>query len=924
MKYRNSILSIKEREEVLFHLVQEKKPHVEFVLTEDDFLKIKKLEIHLQLGYAIQLLYLRVKGLNVGSLYERIPENVVKYVASQLHCNTIFLEKYWKIKNTSNRHFQEIYQSLEFSKFQYTNELKNKIYKIAFSNGNNVNMIKEVFLLLKLSKIISPKISAIEHFLWLAIENSESNIYSKILEQVADKEKVRTLLTIEINGSSTYSRIKNITVNSNSTGVKELLKAIKELDTYGSTIDLSFLSEKKLRYYTSEIQRSDKFRIDKFQKQDKKDAYLAMFIYFRRKEFVDMVIEVTSSYASTVMKRSRKKTKEYSIQNHIKLKVNSEKLKEVVKSILKIQEIEELKKYQNSLLPLKNELEFQDEEMEDIDFLLKSHQSFNYLDKLLECIQFDSNTKPEFIRYLKAFESFKNKKKIHINISIFPVQWQKNIKKHGSTKKVVELAFLYSIRDYIRSGDIFVRESRKYNSFDHYLIEHQKEFDTEEARQFIEKLKLLIKIPKKIEFSTEIIQDEKSVLSDRIYSYFPKITMTEILYEVNSWTKILEDIRNLEKNSLEKQKSLIATLLANGHNIGFSKMSISSSIDEAALRRINEFYFNNEALSKAQKTLVNYHHSLKIVNNWGSGDKSSSDGMRVPINSKTIYADYNAHYGNKGGGIYRHISDQYTPFYVQMLEGRDSNHVLDGLLYHGTDLDIYEHSTDTAGYTEQMFALTYFLGFNFKPRIKNLNQQQLYAFENKEVEDIKFKKINEKIIIENHNEIMRLIESIRCGKVKASLILQKINSYNRDNGVAKGLKEIGRILKTKYILEYYSDEQLRKEVQKMLNKGESINSVGRLMFFGKHGRLNENTIEKQLEKASCLNILLSSLIIWNSRYLDKVYWTVKDEEWFDEKEFHRVSPLGTQHVNFLGKYIFEEKIITAKDGLRELAIKDLG
>ena len=313
-------------------------------------------------------------------------------------------------------------------------------------------------------------------------------------------------------------------------------------------------------------------------------------------------------------------------------------------------------------------------------------------------------------------------------------------------------------------------------------------------------MKLLIKIPKTIEFSTEIIHDENSVFSDRIYSYFPKITMTEILYEVNSWTKILEDIRDLEKNSLEKQKLLIATLLSNGHNIGFSKMSISSSIDEAVLRRINEFYFNNEALSKAQKTLVNYHHSLKIVGNWGSGASSSSDGMRVPINSKTIYADYNAHYGNKGGGIYRHISDQYTPFYVQMLEGRDSNHVLDGLLYHGTDLGIYEHSTDTAGYTEQMFALTYFLGFNFKPRIKNLAQQQLYAFENVEVEEIKFKKINEKIIIENYNEIVRLIESIRCGKVKASLILQKINSYNKDNGVAKGLKEIGRILKTKYIL----------------------------------------------------------------------------------------------------------------------------
>jgi Transposase and inactivated derivatives, TnpA family len=295
--------------------------------------------------------------------------------------------------------------------------------------------------------------------------------------------------------------------------------------------------------------------------------------------------------------------------------------------------------------------------------------------------------------------------------------------------------------------------------------------------------------------------------------------------------------------------------------------------------------------------------------------------MRVQITLKTIYADYNTHYGNKGGAMYRHVSDQYTPFYVRMLEARDSNHVLDGLLHHGTDLEILDHSTDTAGYTEQMFALTYFLGFNFKPRIKNLSQQQLYAFENIEIGETKFKKINEKIILENYTEVKRLVESIRCGKVKASLILQKIDSYARDNGVAKGLKEIGRILKTKYILDYYSDGILRKEVQKMLNKGESINSLGRLMFFGKNGRLNESSIESQLEKASCLNILLSSLIIWNSRYLEKVYNIVKDKEWFDENEFKRVSPLGTQYVNFYGKYIFEEEIFTTEDGLRPIKTK---
>jgi hypothetical protein len=61
--------------------------------------------------------------------------------------------------------------------------------------------------------------------------------------------------------------------------------------------------------------------------------------------------------------------------------------------------------------------------------------------------------------------------------------------------------------------------------------------------------------------------------------------------------------------------------------------------------------------------------------------------------------------------------------------------------------------------------------------------------------------------------------------------------------------------------------------------------------------------------------------LWNSRYLEKVQRVIKDEEWFDEKEFQIVSPLGTQHINFLGKYIFEDKKIETGDGLRELVIK---
>ena len=51
---------------------------------------------------------------------------------------------------------------------------------------------------------------------------------------------------------------------------------------------------------------------------------------------------------------------------------------------------------------------------------------------------------------------------------------------------------------------------------------------------------------------------------------------------------------------------------------------------------------------------------------------------------------------------------------------RDSTYVLDGLLYHESDLRIEEHYTDTAGFTDHVFGLMPFVGFRFAPRIRDL------------------------------------------------------------------------------------------------------------------------------------------------------------------------------------------------------------
>ena len=59
--------------------------------------------------------------------------------------------------------------------------------------------------------------------------------------------------------------------------------------------------------------------------------------------------------------------------------------------------------------------------------------------------------------------------------------------------------------------------------------------------------------------------------------------------------------------------------------------------------------------------------------------------------------------------------------------GEKATHVLDGLLYHQSDLQIEEHYTDTAGFTDHVFALCHLLGFRFVPRIRDLADRRLYV-----------------------------------------------------------------------------------------------------------------------------------------------------------------------------------------------------
>ena len=131
---------------------------------------------------------------------------------------------------------------------------------------------------------------------------------------------------------------------------------------------------------------------------------------------------------------------------------------------------------------------------------------------------------------------------------------------------------------------------------------------------------------------------------------------------------------------------------------------------------------------------------------------------------------------------------------------------------------------------------------------------------------------------------------------------------------------MGRIEKTIFILDYISNETLRRRIQRGLNKGESMNALARAIFFGKHGQFMEREMQDQLQRASALNILINAISVWNTVYLQKAIDFFKSENSLDENLLKHISPLGWAHINFLGEYSFNLKNIPKQNEFRQLNI----
>ena len=398
-----------------------------------------------------------------------------------------------------------------------------------------------------------------------------------------------------------------------------------------------------------------------------------------------------------------------------------------------------------------------------------------------------------------------------------------------------------------------------------------------------------------------------------LYKRLPETRITDLLVEVDDEVGFTDAFVHLRTGAPCKDRiGLMNVLLAEGINLSLGKMADSTNThDYWELMRLSRWHVEGEAFARALEMVIDAQARLPMAKFWGPGTTASSDGQFFPTTRQGEAMNLvNARYGNEPGlKAYTHVSDRFGPFATQVIPATagEAPYILDGLLMNETGRRIREQYADTGGFTDHVFAVTSILGYRFVPRIRDLPSKRIYVFEPatcpQELRGLIGGKLRQSLIALNWPDILRLGATLAAGTVAPSLILRKLAAYPRRNDLAAALREVGRIERTLFMLDWALDPAMQRRAQIGLNKGESHHALKNALRIGRQGEIRDRSTEGQHYRMAGLNLLAAIVIYWNTARLGEAVARRRRAGLPVAPELlAHTAPLGWGHLLINGEY----------------------
>ena len=940
----------------------------DWTLSSEDRVAIGRAMKVYRLYFALQLCAVRLYGRFLSQVGEISPR-IINYLGQQLDLPPSLEAQQPTREATYLEYHKNILAYLGFRKFddQAKQQLEQLLEEKAHSGylPNDLFSLAEGYLLSQ--NVLLPGASVLERLVIHVCSEAHIQVFESIYEHLTPelRTSIDGLLDLQTGEQrSLFNQLKDYPPAAKISSLKTYLKRyelIADIDVRHAKAEdssmLEYLFKLSKRYNAADIKRFN---------ATKRYALLTCFLVETRKSLIDHLVLMHDQYLQETARESRRKYE----KRHRALRKRQKKAVDIMlrsaysilnwpddKPLMKGQLFHEvgetnLRESIDTLQALKklNETGYG-------DLLVSRYSSLRkYFARFIK-LPFAADTGSEELFYaieiVRSLDSGDRKRLPNDTpVAFVPKELKRLLRDDlGNINRAPwEMGLAFAMKDALRSGDLYLPESRRHVSFWDLTLNDPTWNQIQDSSHIA--LKQPPKIEAKAHFTDQfhsacqvaqkqfpgngfaIIQDGKlrlkrddkiglpaavTKLQKVIDTRLPSVRIEELLFEVDQLTgfsRHFVPIQGHQSRPKQFYQTLMACLISQATNLGVVSMSASmkdTSVD--MLRHVLDYFVREETLKAASAEIVNQHHELPLSSIHGDGHISSSDAQRFKIRASSLLASYYPRYYGyyeKAIGIYTHVSDQYAVFGTQVIScsPREALYVLDGLLENNTLLKIQQHTTDTHGYTEIVFALCHLLGFYFMPRIRDLKDQQLYRVDRGYDYGVFTPLLNKtadlNIIEEQWDAMIRVALSLKKRTAPAHVIVQRLTSSFPSDRLSKAFTNLGRIIKTQYILRYLTDRELRQTVQRQLNKGEYRHKLPRRIFFADQGEFTVGDYESIMNKASSLSLVSNAVLYWNTLKINTIVEDLRRQgEEIEDETLSHISLLPFKHVIPNGTYFID-------------------
>jgi TnpA family transposase len=408
---------------------------------------------------------------------------------------------------------------------------------------------------------------------------------------------------------------------------------------------------------------------------------------------------------------------------------------------------------------------------------------------------------------------------------------------------------------------------------------------------------------------------------EQVQAKLPERHLLDILKAVHHWINYTTHF-GPPSGSMPKMADAVAkylvTIFGYGCNLGAAQTATHTRgvVTKRAMKRINDQHVSIPALEKATRDVINEYARFRLPFLWGSGKHAVADGTHVKLLANNLLGEHHFRYGEYGAIAYHHVSDTYIALFSHFIACGvwEAIYILDGLLKNDSAIQPDTIHADTQGQTQTVFGLAHLLGIQLMPRMRNWHSVTLCrptaTTRYQHIDTLFTETVNWALIEKHWPDLMQVVLSIQAGKVLPSMLLQKLGTHNRQNKLYQVFAEVGRVVRTIFLLNFLSSVELRQGIHTATTLIERYNGFLGWLSFGGDDVIRARDPVEQEKRIKYLNLVANAVMLHNVVDITNALQEMAREGQVVTKELvARISPYMTKHIKRFGEYILDMNLM---------------